>query len=49
MKKYNQILADPSSVANTLNNLINDGKSICYVIPCHEYDGTLILIVYSED
>ena len=48
MTKYNQITVTPSEVANTLNDLMCEDKQICYVLPCHEYDGTLVVIVYKE-
>ena len=48
MDKYNQIIIEPNCIANKLNALTADGKDICYVLPCHEYDGTLIVIVYKE-
>lgn len=48
MTKYNQITVEPNALANVLNALQNDEKQICYVVPCHEYDGTLIVVVYKE-
>ncbi len=48
MVEYKQIMVEPEEVANVLNALGHDGCSINYIIPCHEYDGTLILIVYKE-
>ena len=48
MVEYKQIIVEPAEVANVLNTIAKDGCSINYVIPCHEYDGTLILIVYKE-
>ncbi len=48
MTKYNQKIVAPSDVANTLNALLCEDKQICYVLPCHEYGGTLVVIVYKE-
>lgn len=46
--KYNHVLVEPREVATELNKLKDEDKHIAYVIPCHEYDGTLVLIVYKE-
>ena len=49
MKIYKQIMNVPENVASILNELQKDGKEIAYVLPCHEYDGTLVVIVYTEE
>lgn len=46
--KYRQIITEPDYVAHWLNNITKANKRIKYVIPCHRYDGTMIVIVYAE-
>lgn len=46
--RYKQIINDPEHIAATLNYLIEQGKQIEYVLPFHEFDGSLVVIVYTE-
>ncbi len=46
--KYEQMITDPNMVANVLNTLTEEGNKICYVLPFHQFDGALVVIVYDE-
>lgn len=47
--KYKQMIIDPESVANALNTLTEEGHKICYVLPFHQFDGSLVVIVYKKE
>ncbi len=47
--KYKQIITDGEHIADTLNFLTAMDKQIKYVLPVHQFDGSLVVIVYTED
>lgn len=46
---YKQIITDCEHIADTLNFLTATGKQIKYVLPFHQCDGSLVVIVYTEE
>lgn len=47
--KYKQIITDAEYIADTLNYLTASGKQIKHVLPFHQFDGSLVVIVYTEE
>lgn len=46
--KYKQVITSPETVADALTTLTEEGNKIHYVLPCHQWNGTVVVIVYEE-
>lgn len=45
---YKQIITAPETVADALTTLTKDGNKIRYVLPCNQWNGAVVVIVYEE-